>query len=181
MDTHFGGCRAVQRSKQWEGVLTWAEADGHNPWNTHFPVFRWLVAPCTALPACTALLRAEWSVWPSQMHLCLRVGRAEFYYPILGDPTIETQQSSYGVNGSHPWPLVPEYEQDTQIGAYVEAVGPLVDTKLWLHASNCKKKGYDLLHNRFRHQRHPPSPRVAQAWQALAYSLSCFNPWPQLV
>ena len=96
----FRGCRAVQRSKQWEGVLTWAEADGHNPWNTHFRVFRWLVAPCTALPACTALLRAEWSVWPSQMHLCLRVGRAEFYYPILCDPTIETQQSSYGVNGS---------------------------------------------------------------------------------
>ena len=79
-----GGGRAVQRSKRWEGVLTWAEADGHSPWNTHFWAFSIVFCALRSFARLAQLFCVLSGLFgPLKCTLCLRVGRAESYSLIV--------------------------------------------------------------------------------------------------
>ena len=90
---------------------------GITPGTRTFGAFSMFLRPAQLYPACTALPRAEWSVWPSQMHFVPAGGAGRGRSSTRLSVTLLSRRNNHRmarVNGSHPRPLFPEYEQDTQ-------------------------------------------------------------------
>jgi hypothetical protein len=95
-------------------VLTWAEADGHNPWNMHFRAFSMVFCALHSFARLAQLFCVLSGLFGPLKCICV-CGWGGRNSTRLSDPYYrDVAIIVWRVNGSHSWPLVPEYEQDSQ-------------------------------------------------------------------